>query len=241
MLAPNTQTKFCSYCGATLPVSMFWTDKTKKDGHTSFCKKCKSLVKRGIRPGGFTRIGYCSVCGGVFKFQGRSCYCSTDCGMKGETIRKGQVRAVSRSAFGLFRDSLKASGCVVCGYNKCLSAIEFHHIGGHKENNGKIKTVPRLKKEIKSACLVVVCANCHREIHDGVIEEHTLVEYGLGERIAGVPRVGSLYLPERHAAGLEGGYEQVTESIRQSAGSFGHTGDFLDYPKYMRPMGGEWC
>jgi len=107
----------------------------------------------------------------------------------------------------------------VCGYNKCLSALEFHHIGGHKENNGKIKTVPRLKKEIKSTCLIVVCANCHREIHDGVIEEHTLVGYGLG---GGVRRwdpypAGPLYDTEQH------------------------TGDFSDYPEYMRPIGGGWC
>jgi len=89
---------------------MYWRDKTKKDGLASFCKKCKGLVKRGIRPGGFTKIGYCSVCGRVFEFHGRSCYCSVECGMKAETIRKGEARAVLRSAFGLFRDSLKASG-----------------------------------------------------------------------------------------------------------------------------------
>lgn len=61
-------------------------------------------------------------------------------------------------------------GCDICGYNKCASALEWHHEGNDKENNpanfmrkGTIKQYQEYEKEIKKC--ILLCANCHREIH----------------------------------------------------------------------------
>lgn len=58
-----------------------------------------------------------------------------------------------------------------CGYNKCTRALEFHHVFGKPDfhisglERGK-KTWEEVKAEVDK-CLLV-CSNCHREIHDGM-------------------------------------------------------------------------
>ena len=61
----------------------------------------------------------------------------------------------------------KAKGCSVCGYKKCLQAIEFHHTDDNKESTisqlASSGCFKKLLEEIKKC--VRLCANCHREIH----------------------------------------------------------------------------
>ena len=67
------------------------------------------------------------------------------------------------------------SECSICGYKRCKEALEWHHTGGDKEFNvSKFvnSNYPSLKNKEKvltelSKC-VLVCANCHREIHKNV-------------------------------------------------------------------------
>lgn len=66
----------------------------------------------------------------------------------------------------------KLGECSICGYNKCFKAIEFHH-KDPKEKECIISkllyltpneiNIDRLLKELDKC--VVVCANCHRELH----------------------------------------------------------------------------
>ena len=57
-------------------------------------------------------------------------------------------------------------GCQICGYKKSLSALEFHHLHSKKGVVSKMLGYSRytLKDEIKKCMLV--CSNCHSEIHD---------------------------------------------------------------------------
>ena len=63
--------------------------------------------------------------------------------------------------------------CVICGYNKCYRSLSFHHV----DKNNKIHNVSyytsigNLKKAYEEAkkC-ILVCANCHFEIEEGLIE-----------------------------------------------------------------------
>lgn len=73
------------------------------------------------------------------------------------------------------RGELKADGCILCGYKKCMAALEFHHTGDDKEFTvSKLNTLTSVKREA-SKC-IVVCANCHREIHAGQIEGYEDVQ-----------------------------------------------------------------
>lgn len=61
--------------------------------------------------------------------------------------------------------------CVVCGYNKCNAALQFHH----KDPNEKDFSISmasawgfeRVKPELDKC--VLLCANCHVEVHQGLI------------------------------------------------------------------------
>jgi sugar phosphate isomerase/epimerase len=58
--------------------------------------------------------------------------------------------------------------CVVCNYEGTPAAFDFHHIHGKDFNVGSRITFSwdRVVEEL-SKC-VLVCARCHREIHDGL-------------------------------------------------------------------------
>jgi predicted HNH restriction endonuclease len=62
----------------------------------------------------------------------------------------------------------KGNKCEVCGYNKCSDALEFHHLDSDKKDfsiskRGYTRSWKKVKEEINKCMLV--CANCHREIH----------------------------------------------------------------------------
>ena len=58
----------------------------------------------------------------------------------------------------------------MCGYNKCTSALEFHHLDPSiKEYNKDSRGLNRRRSfensKIELDKCILVCANCHREIH----------------------------------------------------------------------------
>ena len=66
----------------------------------------------------------------------------------------------------------KGGGCSICGYNRCIQALEFHHLESElkeKHVSGmKSRSFERIKIELDK-CLLVCCL-CHREIHAGLIQ-----------------------------------------------------------------------
>lgn len=62
------------------------------------------------------------------------------------------------------------SECGICGYNKCLSALDLHHLDSSaKEFNissGDVNNWAALCAEAQKC--VLLCSNCHREVHYGV-------------------------------------------------------------------------
>lgn len=58
--------------------------------------------------------------------------------------------------------------CSICGYNKSLWALEFHHLDPNEKeyNLGQLYTssTKKLYEELNKC--IVVCSNCHREIHE---------------------------------------------------------------------------
>jgi hypothetical protein len=65
----------------------------------------------------------------------------------------------------------KGGKCILCGYNKCEDALQFHHLDSSKKEfgvaqSGLTRSWERVKNEIEKC--ILVCANCHREIHSGI-------------------------------------------------------------------------
>ena len=64
-----------------------------------------------------------------------------------------------------FLNSLKEKGCSICFYNTCYAALEFHHINPkEKDKTMKQLSKDKILEEIKKC--ILVCSNCHREIHE---------------------------------------------------------------------------
>ncbi len=68
--------------------------------------------------------------------------------------------------------SLFGSKCQICGYDKCEAALDFHHID-HAQKLFDISGSNLYKRQMESllheaAKCVLLCANCHREVHFGV-------------------------------------------------------------------------
>lgn len=63
------------------------------------------------------------------------------------------------------------SNCGICGYNKCISALEFHHLNEKEKEFGLSCVTKSWDKIVKEArkC-IMICSNCHSEIHSGLIE-----------------------------------------------------------------------
>ena len=81
--------------------------------------------------------------------------------MSYEYVKKSRMTLKKRLLY------IMGDKCCICGYDKCTSALEFHHKDpsqkdftlGENANMGFEKA----KEEIKKC--ILVCANCHREIH----------------------------------------------------------------------------
>lgn len=61
----------------------------------------------------------------------------------------------------------KGGKCERCGYDKCVQALQFHHLNPDEKDfaiSGKSYSFERLKKEVDKC--IMVCANCHIEIHE---------------------------------------------------------------------------
>lgn len=68
--------------------------------------------------------------------------------------------------------SICGNCCIVCGYNRCGAALEFHHLDPSLKEFSFSSGVPinfqRLVDEARKC--VLCCSNCHREIETGIIE-----------------------------------------------------------------------
>ena len=65
----------------------------------------------------------------------------------------------------------KGGQCFLCGYNKCVQALEFHHPEPNRKDfgisaSGTTRAWPKIKRELDKC--VMLCANCHREVHVGI-------------------------------------------------------------------------
>ena len=67
--------------------------------------------------------------------------------------------------------------CQLCGYDKCQAALEFHHLDPAEKDFAVTGSRVTRRFELMVAEVlkcVLVCANCHREIHQGLIDQEIL-------------------------------------------------------------------
>jgi 5-methylcytosine-specific restriction endonuclease McrA len=61
--------------------------------------------------------------------------------------------------------------CALCGYSRCLAALEFHHVDPARKRfavaAGGVTRALETSREEASKC-VLLCGNCHAEVEAGV-------------------------------------------------------------------------
>lgn len=141
-----------------------------KNGSVTHCTKCKKDNIDNLIPKD-ENIKKCAICGKSFianSFNRKYCYeCSP--------LSSKQDRAVSitclRRAIKKQLVKYKGGKCSICGYDKSLNALQFHHLESSDKdftlsaayNNGHFD-MDKLYKEVDKC--ILVCANCHAELHE---------------------------------------------------------------------------
>ena len=65
----------------------------------------------------------------------------------------------------------KGGKCICCGFNKHYSALDFHHLDPSiKEFNLTRNSIGWNKLQSELDKCVLLCSNCHRMIHAGIIQ-----------------------------------------------------------------------
>ena len=73
-----------------------------------------------------------------------------------------------RKKVRLMAVAYKGGECSRCGYSRCVEALEFHHVDSSQKDfgisqDGYTRSWERVRQELDKC--VLVCANCHREVH----------------------------------------------------------------------------
>ena len=139
----------------------FWMKKFNLKTNLLVCNKHGLAKKPKHLLGVYKDIWYCKKCGESDK---NNFYKDT----------KSRCAKCSREeVFNRYRENkrlaveYKGGKCVLCGYKKCLAAMDFHHRDPSKKdpNWKKMKSwsLDKIKSELDKCDLV--CRNCHSEIH----------------------------------------------------------------------------
>lgn len=84
-------------------------------------------------------------------------------------------KAVIKRRFKVKQMAVEHAGgkCKLCGYNRDVSALEFHHLDSSQKDfaigqKGYTRSWEKVRAEVDKC--ILVCANCHREIHSGIAQ-----------------------------------------------------------------------
>ena len=131
--------KTCSTCKVTKNVSEFYKNSKRKDGFASGCKKCVDVASARWRSENQCR----------------------------HYNRKSDRHAKNKLLVEQYK---RERGCIVCGENTPV-CLDLHHLDpAQKEAHPSQFIGVSYKRWLGEAekC-VVICSNCHRKVHAGII------------------------------------------------------------------------
>lgn len=139
--------RLCTMCNTPRPISEFNKSRTRSEHLRAHCKSCerkaaKDFYKKNPEP--YKR--------------------------RAAVSRRNMAKKNKELANKIKQDS----GCVSCGENT-LCVLDFHHLHGNSKGReggmpvSRAANVSIRKFRAELAKCVVLCANCHRKVHAGLI------------------------------------------------------------------------
>lgn len=123
------------------------------------CKQAKSLDEFARHP----RAGHQCRCKPCQRIKSKDWYSNNKERQKANAMRNARI---TRKAFSEWKRSLSCSVCSE-SFHACL---DFHHLGDKDSEISKLICnvgIDRVVEELNKC--VVLCANCHRKVHAGVL------------------------------------------------------------------------
>lgn len=173
--------KTCKLCNKDIPGYINVNGERKNLCSRKYCLDCSPYGQHNTKKLKTEKIEgqYCSKCKkylpvelfGIYKRKENNSYRVYSYCKKCDSQRiKSVQREIKQQAV-----NYKGSKCEICGYNKCLGSLHFHHLDP-KEKDFAISAMKKLdmtvlKKELDKC--ILVCSNCHGEIHEKIENEKT--------------------------------------------------------------------
>ena len=132
--------KICSACKIEKPLTDFYKAKSKPGGYAYVCKACSDVANKK------TRVKH--------------------------TDRYLEYRNSYKQKLNEKVDKFKiARGCTCCGENSHPHVLDLHHLDPtEKEGDPSMMKSSWDRWLAEASKCVVLCANCHRKVHAGILK-----------------------------------------------------------------------
>ena len=149
----------CQKCNNPFPLTAWIDGKKKNLQHRKYCLSCSPFGKHNTRNlVSASTLKFCLECGNPLRSSRRN-YCNS-C-----NVIKWRIRTKQKLV------DYKGGGCCVCGYNRCLPNLIFHHLDPAEKDfriSGMSRGFEKLKVEVDKC--ILLCCRCHGEVHAGMAQ-----------------------------------------------------------------------
>jgi DNA replicative helicase MCM subunit Mcm2 (Cdc46/Mcm family) len=182
------KTKVCQVCNAGFPQTIIMDGETVNLQRRKMCLNCSpfkqhntkssdSIAKGKKDPYKNTTEKECSKCGKVLPFTKEFYYQKLN-GYLYPYCRKCNNKATMEYQRNMKQKCVEYGGgqCKICDYKKHIGSLEFHHINPSVKEfriSGNNKSWEEIKPELDKC--VLVCSNCHKEIHGGLHPQYLVI------------------------------------------------------------------
>jgi hypothetical protein len=171
----------CKKCGKSFPNWITINGKKWNLRSRNFCLECSPIGTHNTRD--LTEGDYgtklidgkkykrCRECKNIKPFE--EFYAKSEWGRRYAVCRSCNkiISKKRRDEFKKWCVELKGSRCIICGYNKCLRSLDFHHINESEKDYDISSNWKKSKEEIIKELdkCILLCKNCHGEVHEGIL------------------------------------------------------------------------
>lgn len=154
----------CQKCNKAFPITVIIEGKTRNLCNRKHCLDCQPFGRRQQlirhKPVECPKHGFVE-----FAVNSKGHFRCKKC--RSEAVTKARQRRKLELV------ELLGGCCEICGYGRCVGALHFHHLDPKTKRysiaqKGACRSWEDMVEEIDKC--ILVCANCHAEIENGVID-----------------------------------------------------------------------